>query len=306
MDFKQLEYILKIAELGNLTKAAEELYITQPALSHFIAKVEKEQGVKLFNRSTTPITLTYAGEKYVEKARQILELSSQLDEEMEEIGKNRKGRLRIGIPPARATYMMPAFFPAFKKEFPNIEIQTDERSSHQLKLDVIKGNVDYAIMPEVGDLKDFRCIDLFEEELFLVAKKGCIAPDEYNMDQQGRKIIKIDKLAGHKFILLKKGHGIRDALDVIFKMNGFKPDILMETTNNPVAFCMAAAGEGLAVVPEITIKLVNTREAFDIFKLSEAGVRWTICAIVNQNDQISEIENESLRIVKELFDKQKQ
>ena len=62
MDFIQFEYLLKIAELGNFTKSAEELHMTQPALSHFIAKLEKREGVRIFDRSASPVKPTYAGE----------------------------------------------------------------------------------------------------------------------------------------------------------------------------------------------------------------------------------------------------
>ena len=114
MEFNKLEYIIKVAEIGNITKAADELYMTQPALSHFLTKVEKEEGVRIFDRTSSPITLTYEGEKYVETARKILELNEQLKEERSQVTGLRKGRIRIGIPPLRAAYMLPRFLPDYR------------------------------------------------------------------------------------------------------------------------------------------------------------------------------------------------
>ena len=78
MNLREYQYVLKVAQLQNMTRAAEALYITQPSLSHYIARVEEELGVQLFNRLTTPLSLTPAGEKYVETAQMILELASGL------------------------------------------------------------------------------------------------------------------------------------------------------------------------------------------------------------------------------------
>ena len=75
MDFRELTYITTIADCGSVTEAAKRLYISQPSLSYILGKVEEDLGVKLFDRKTSPLTLTYAGERYVETAREILLLS---------------------------------------------------------------------------------------------------------------------------------------------------------------------------------------------------------------------------------------
>lgn len=82
MDYKQFNYILKIAEQKSISKAAEALYITQPALSHFVAKVEDELNIKIFNRATNPISLTPAGEYYVNTSRKILGLIETLSDDI--------------------------------------------------------------------------------------------------------------------------------------------------------------------------------------------------------------------------------
>lgn len=78
MNLKKLKYIVTIAELRSISKAANELFISQPSLSSILSNLEKELGVTLFNRSTSPLSLTYAGEKYVETANKILSLENNL------------------------------------------------------------------------------------------------------------------------------------------------------------------------------------------------------------------------------------
>ena len=123
MDSKQLQYILKVAECQNITRAAEQLYVSQPALSSFISKVEEELGAKIFNRSTTPLTLTQAGECYVKTAKKILALQENLKEEVENINCCREGVIRIGLSDMRATSLLPFVLPEFQRLYPNIRIQ---------------------------------------------------------------------------------------------------------------------------------------------------------------------------------------
>lgn len=79
MDFRQLQYIIQVAECGSITKAAAKLYITQPSLSNYISKLERELGVALFDRSISPIRPTPAGEEYIKDAKRILYIQEQLE-----------------------------------------------------------------------------------------------------------------------------------------------------------------------------------------------------------------------------------
>lgn len=107
MDFRQIQYLTAIAEYQSITKAADALYISQSAMSHYVQKAEAELGVLLFDRSTTPITLTYAGRKYMESARKILLENDRLMKEFRDITHHMTGKLRIGTSRDRASYMMP-------------------------------------------------------------------------------------------------------------------------------------------------------------------------------------------------------
>ena len=101
MDFRELYYITMIADCQSITKAAQKLYISQPSLSHLVSKVEAELGVKLFDRTAYPITQTYAGERYVDTARQILRLNDNMRREFSDISEGTAGRITIGMPTER-------------------------------------------------------------------------------------------------------------------------------------------------------------------------------------------------------------
>lgn len=300
MDFRQLQYMVKVAEIGNITKAANELFMTQPALSHYISKVEKEEGVKIFDRSTTPLSLTYAGEKYISTARKILELGMQLGEELGEIAEHQKGRVVIGIPPARAAHILPLFIPEYRKQYPNVQIQTVEHNSRQLKEDVSKGSVDFAVVPQLKGFEDFQCEPLFEEEVLLVTKKGVLDERYYTVADDRTRVIRFDMLKDQKFILLKNGHGMRDAINILFGVYDYEPDIFMETTNNETAFRLATAGLGITIVPQMCINTLKQINEIDVYKISDAGLKWNIAAVFRKNSYVSLLVRECMRMIREV------
>ena len=280
MDLRQFQYIMKVVETGNITKAADALYMTQPALSRFIAKVEKDEGIRIFDRSTNPISLTFEGDRYVDAVRRMLEIEAGLREELAAISGHRKGKLVIGIPPARAAGMLPAFLPEFVRQNPGVNVHTVEHNSRQLREDVLKGAVDFAILPLTEPLDGYRCEPLYEEELFLVTPKGMLGEGDWQAGQGDIPVVRMEALDGRPFILLKHGHGIRSALDVLFNCHGVKPAVSMETTNNETAFGLAAAGLGMAIVPEMCLDFQKRLKPIDVFRLSDSGLTWTVTAIL--------------------------
>ncbi len=280
MDLQLAQYILKVAQTGNITKAAAELYMTQPALSRYITKIEREEGIRIFDRATSPLSLTYAGERYVAAIRKMIALNEQLHEELAEISSYKKGQLTIGIPPARAASMLPIFLPEFVVRYPNVDIHTVEHNSRQLREDVMRGRVDFAILPLLEPLDGFRCEDLYQEELFLVSREGALPESAWRMGSDGYRVIHLAALKEQTFILLKNGHGIRNALDVLFGYHGIHPKIFMETTNNETAYGLAAAGLGLAIVPKMCVDTLKHIHPIEVFRLSDSGLRWTVSAIL--------------------------
>ena len=223
---------------------------------------------------------------------------------MLEVSAHKRGRLTIGIPPARAANLLPQVIPEFIEAYPGVQIKTVEHNSRQLKEDVKKGLVDFAILPQLDGLDKFRCLELFDEELFLIARQGMIHEDSWHTTANDEKVIDIKKLKKQKFILLRNGHGIRNALDIMFKMNGFKPDIFMETTNNETAFGLASAGLGIAIVPRMNISTLKANHPIDIFKVSEDGLKWTISAIFNDEKSAGYLALAFVGIIRDIFDSQ--
>ena len=107
MNTRQIQYAIALSELGNFSKVAQQLDISQPALSKQIIHLEKELGIRIFNRDTTPLTLTPAGEFFLREARKLLHKEEQLLRTMARFRTGERGRLAIGISPFRSMYLLP-------------------------------------------------------------------------------------------------------------------------------------------------------------------------------------------------------
>ena len=105
MDFRELQYVVTVADCRNITQASKELFISQPSLSHALAQIEKEVGAKLFDRSHQPLTLTDAGRIYVKTARLILREKTDMKNRIADLKIGSSGDIIVGIPSGRAGYM---------------------------------------------------------------------------------------------------------------------------------------------------------------------------------------------------------
>ena len=118
MNLKQAHYFKTIAECGSITAAAKHLFVSQPSLSQMLRQIEDEIGLSLFDRSVSPIRLTFAGEKYLRAAERMLAANAELEAQLREIRQENTGRLRLGISVTRAMQVMPLVLPIFTSQYP--------------------------------------------------------------------------------------------------------------------------------------------------------------------------------------------
>ena len=144
MNLKQAQYVKTIAECGSITAAAKKLFVSQPSLSQMLRQLEQETGLPIFDRSTSPMRLTYAGEKYLHAAERILAANAELDSQLREIRQEHAGRLRLGISVTRAMQVMPLVIPVFRQQYPNVNLQLTESGSANLEELLGCGDIDLA------------------------------------------------------------------------------------------------------------------------------------------------------------------
>lgn len=246
MNIKHAQYMLTVLQEGSITNAARKLYISQPSLSQMIKLVETNLGTPIFNRTTDPITLTYAGEKYMEAARQILTINNNLQKEIDEINHEDHGVIRLGIPVQRAMQVIPYILPKFKEQYPFVTVDVCEHGSATTEAMVLEGNVDFACLTTYPKQEELEYILVETEELVLLtSKKSALArriPDGTPID--------ITEAKDETFINIKSGHSVRTTQDRLFIQKDIQPRVLFETMSIEVAKRTAIACDAVMICPQ--------------------------------------------------------
>ena len=144
MEHREMEYVIVIAQERNLSKAAERLFISQPALSRFLVKLENDLGTPLFERKNRQYFPTMAGELYLDTAREILRLQQQFNAELKSLIQTSRGVISMGITPGRGHTILPHVLPAFREYFPDYEIQVHEENVDTLEQYLMNGTIEVA------------------------------------------------------------------------------------------------------------------------------------------------------------------
>ena len=302
LDIKQMKYLVTLADVGNFTHAAKLLYTSQPSLSTFVSKVEAELGVTIFDRGTSPLTLTTAGDVYIRGLREICEKADEADRHMADIINNDIGILKVGFPVERAASMLPYILPAFKKMYPNIEVKVFAVSSQEMMEMIAEKRITIGIIPSTrATTAGIGKIEIYEEELFLVDGGGYIKREHLVDDHPD--CVDLSRLNGIEMITLKASHAIRQFQEELFEKNGVKPRIVMEVPSNSAAYRLVSAGTGTAIIPALTINMVQEIGDVRTYRLLEGGTCWTVLAIYGKDQHLGQVERDFIMCTREELQK---
>lgn len=275
MDIRRIPYVLSIIESGgNLTKAAERMHISQPALSQIVRRIEDEFGILIFDRRKTPMTLTISGESFVRTAQAIHRLSEAMCLEFRDERELRKGELHIGVTNFRATYVLPGILARLRRQYPGIDIVIHEASNTELlrlmeefRTDITIGNLRGDDYPEQWYVTEI----LSDEELVLAVPPG-------HRLAAAREIASPRQLAGEVVIIPPKPEHMREIIDEYFKGGRFVPERVIETSNAEFSTRMIAGGMCVAIVSDWIIGRENAAVSpvYVRFKNAPMRIRTTI------------------------------
>ena len=299
LDFKELQYITSIARNQNLTKASQELYISQPSLSKFLHNLENNMGIKLFNRLGNKFVLTYAGERYVDYAKRILLIKKDLDDEMNDISALRDGRLNVAFPQTRCSYMAPAILPEFKNAYPNIKVNLFEKSSNQLEKLVLSGRVDIAILNGPENQSDLAYDILGKEEMVLVVSKDHPLAHCGNIIE-GNKYpwIDIEQFKNDNFILHYPEQRTEQITIQMFNEKNIVPKVILRTHSIEGAVRLAASGFGVCFVSENHIKHITLETHPVLFSVGNLRTEVELLAVYRKGAYLPQYAKDYIRIAK--------
>lgn len=250
MDQRYLEYILVLAETGNMTRAAQKLYISQPTLSQFLSKQEEKIGTALFQRSEGVYKLTSVGELYAEYARKILELTDELERDIKRISPTI--RINIGNSASRSLEMLTSILTDFRKQYPKAELMMTDCNVHTMSIAIAKEEVEIAFVtaPCLNQYKG-KYIELKKEEILFAVSSS--HPYCRILEQDSSYCLTSKELLEHfgdsPFILQPQGSCIRNLLNSFFETHKFNPTVLFSTTYARSILDMVGSNLGSGFIP---------------------------------------------------------
>ena len=247
MNLKQAQYVKTIAECGSITAAAKKLFVSQPSLSQMLRQLEQETGLPIFDRSTSPMRLTYAGEKYLHAAERILAANAELESQLREIRQEHAGRLRLGISITRAMQVMPLVLPVFQQQYPNVTLDLTEKGSANLEELLRVGNIDLALAA-LESTSPSLAYELIEKETIgILAGRDTAVVRQYAPGTP----LPLEAVRNEDFVYLTKGHSARITQDKLFRRFGLTPNVVLETDSLEVGRRVALEAGCCMILPSI-------------------------------------------------------
>lgn len=280
---------MEVTRSSSFTRAANQLYITQPAISRIIKSLEEELGVSLFIRARKNLTLTDAGRVLYEHAQVFDKQFEQLKTELDHLFTLKKGQIRIGLPSITNPFFFSQLLASFHKEYPEITFQLIEDGSKRIEEKVMDDRLDFGVvvLPDKHDVFDYY--SFVKEELKL------IVPSSHRL--MNKQAVSLTELKDEDFIMFNQDFSLRERIITACDGAGFEPSIISETSQLDFIEEMVASNLGITLLPESTSKELTTD--VKAVSLSNPKIDWDLAIIWKKEAQLSQVAKEFIRFAKE-------
>lgn len=249
------EYVITIAKHQSISRAARELCITQPALTKYLKRLEESLGTRLFDRTSTPISLTPAGRKYVEKAAQILEIERSLQYDLNQISTRIRGKVTVGMNTEFCSFTMPYVLPEFRFRYPEIEVTIHEGHNRKLFEELADGRVDVVYSTYATDVDVFTYHILYSEPVLLAVPADHALVKNLDLSSNSPLspyYLNPERVKNCDFIVLIPEQGMGVIARKLFHKYDLNPHIVLEIQKHETAVRLASAGLGMVFTPART------------------------------------------------------
>jgi LysR family hydrogen peroxide-inducible transcriptional activator len=259
LSMKHLRYFEALARLGHFGRAAESCAISQPALSVQIRELEELIGAPLVERGSRKIRLTSLGEEFAERVRAILRSVDDLAELARATQVSLTGRLRIGVIPTIAPYLLPDVIKTLTQRYPGLDPRPREAVTQRLIEDLQEARLDAAIVALPVSEPTLDEIPLFDEEFVLVRP----------LEDAGKPVPSSEMLHEMRLLLLEEGHCFREQALSFCNIAAAPPRELMEGSSLTTLVQMVGAGIGVTLLPQMAVRTETRSADVSVFRLLE-------------------------------------
>ena len=289
LSLNQLRAFYYTANSGSITRAADRLFITQPAVSLQIKALETQCGVLLFHRTKKTLQLTESGKRLYQVAIKIFSLVGEAERILSEESKFISDPLRIGSTKTLVRHFLAAYISRFRKAFPKIQIQVDEGSSEEMVKSLLENRNDLAIVGRLPYHEQLKAVPFIQDELVLLAAPGHPLCSKEN--------VCIEDLKGENLILREKGSGTRRVIDRVFEEKNFFYSAFIETGNVDFLKEMVRTGNGVTMLARMGADRDLASGNLIALPLREGPFILDIDIVINRERTLSHADEEFLKVL---------
>ena len=306
MFFKNYEYFLAIVENGGLTRAAESLFISQPSLSKYLSRLERNLGIELFDHSSSPLKLSFAGQRYYEYIKRIQALDRQFQDELTSIRNDESGEIRIGIAQWRGSIVLPVLVPAFQKRYPHVNIVVMEGRAVQVETALLQGKVDLCLMNLPSNFPNQTTVDMImNERLLLVGNRNHPIVQQairtLPVSSSGYRNLNIRFLENEHFIFLKPGQNLTQEVERLFASQSLVPKSSWSTENMSTAINMVSNSLSFTIMPEAGARFSFYPNNLEFFSINQPEYIWSFAAVYRKDFVLNHHIHVLLDTLKDLY-----
>lgn len=249
MTIIQLEYLMAVANCGSFSVAAEHCFVTQPSLSMQIKALEEELGAVLLDRTKKPIIPTAVGEVVLEQARETLRSYNYIKESVAEMRGETAGKMRLGVIPTIAPYLLHKFIPTFIKEYPKVELEISEMVTADIIEALKHDRIDAALVASGTCGEGITEHDLFSDHFY-----AYVSPSHPLFE---RSNIRIEDIDFKELILLSRGNCMRDQiLELCQAAHNTPSRFYFESGSLDTLMRMVDCTSSMTIIPEMALEFI--------------------------------------------------
>lgn len=298
MNLKQLEAFVQVAEGGSFSKAAKQLFLTQPTISAHISSLEKELNARLFVRNTKEVKLSDDGKELYRYARQMIDLQNKIEERFETGKSESKHLITIAASTIPAQYLLPEILMKFNERYPKEQVKLLETDSSQVVTKIIDHMVDVGFTGTVLEKKHCKYIPFYKDELVV------ITPNTEKYQVLHQNIEDISWISGECLIMREEGSGTRKEAGKQLRNAGINLDklkIIASIENQETIKKSVKQGMGISIISRLAAEEETKSGDLLTFPILKADQGRDINLVYNKNYQISKSAERFVKVVKEVY-----
>lgn len=294
MNERRMRIFYEVSNVLNMTRVAEKMFISQSSISQAINELEQELGVKLFDRVSKKLYLTYEGQVFYNYVRRILNLYDESISAINDIKSSKGGKLKIGASNTVGVYMVPRIARAFLDIYENVEVSTTIGNTSDICNLILKNEIDFGLVE--GKVKNDEIIanSFFKDELVVIVPK--------NHRLANKRFITKEEIKNEKFIIREVGSGTRELIERKFKENDIEYNVFMELGNNEAIKNIVEAGIGISCISKQCLDHERIENRLKILNVTNLELSRDIYFIRHKDKNISTAMTNFMNILK--IDKQ--